>query len=295
MVIFTICARNFLAQALVLQESIARHHPEAIFHVALGDSTDDLDIDAFRFQLITLEEIGIPRLSQMLAQYDVTQLNTAIKPFVFALLFDRYPGAAVTYFDPDILVVSPLEELENALEDGANCVLTPHLCEPAEHAELHEGRMLQYGIYNLGFCALRDAPDVRRVVGWWGRRLERFCIIDMPEGLFFDQKWADLLPAFIERTRILRHPGYNVAFWNLSQRTVRYTGQGWEVNGQPLRFFHFSGSQLGDPPVFSRHSTYFTTRRLGDLGTLFREYIEAAHRRGFAHYATYPYGLRSDG
>lgn len=292
MIVFTICARNYLAHALVLHESVLRHCPNASFCLALADSTDDISIAEFPFQLITLNELGIPHLPWMLERYDVTEVSTAIKPFVFGFLFDCFPGAPVVYFDPDILVVSRLMELENALEEGANCILTPHLCEPVEYAELHEGKILQYGIYNLGFCLLRDVPEVRRVVSWWGRRLERFCTNDLPEGLFFDQRWADLLPAFIEHTRILRHPGYNLAFWNLSQRTVRHNVQGWEVNCQPLRFVHFSGNQLEDPPVFSRHSTYFTTERMGDLRMLFREYVKVVHSKGFEHYRKYRYAFR---
>ena len=82
----------------------------------------------------------------MVEHYNITELNTAIKPFGFLALFDRHPGAAVAYFDPDILVASRLEEFEAVLRDGADCVLTPHLCEPAEFAEMDDGKMLQYGI-----------------------------------------------------------------------------------------------------------------------------------------------------
>jgi hypothetical protein len=62
-----------------------------------------------------------------------------------------------------------------------------------------ETRSIQYGIYNLGFCALRDTSQTRRVVAWWGRRLENDCVIDFARGIFVDQKWADYFPAFIEK------------------------------------------------------------------------------------------------
>ena len=57
--------------------------------------------------------------------------------------------------DPDILVTSRLEELRKLLAEGADCVLTPHILEPNEFAAFNEKQMLVYGIYNLGFCALR--------------------------------------------------------------------------------------------------------------------------------------------
>jgi SAM-dependent methyltransferase len=296
---FTICSRNFLAQAQVLHDRLRRYHPGITFHVALCDEADGVDFDALPFEVLSLQVLAIPRLSEMAERYNITELNTAIKPFVFQYLFERHPGAPVAYFDPDILITSRLEELENLLRDGADCVLTPHICEPAEFAEMDEGKMLQFGIYNLGFCVLRDSPEVRRVVAWWGRRLETQCVIDLPSGLFVDQKWADLLPAFIARTAILRHPGYNVAYWNLSQRTVRPDARGadhgWCVNEEPLRFFHFSGSVVDEPAEFSRHSHQFRTEALRDVATLFEGYCAEVRRFGRKDYRGIPYAFRWEG
>jgi hypothetical protein len=281
MIAFTICARNFLAQAQVLHDGLRRHHPNLSFHVALCDELGELEPDAFPFSLMSLNDIGIPDIAGMIDRYNITELNRSIKPFVFLRLFDDFPNKPVVYFDPDIAILSTLTELEQALEQGADCVLTPHICEPAEYAEMQDGRMLQFGIYNLGFCALRDTPEVRRVVSWWGRRLERQCVIDLQAGLFVDQKWADLLPAFIDHTFILRHPGYNVGYWNLSQRTVRRIDRGWEVNGLPLRFFHFSGSVVDhDPVVFSRHSSEFRLQTLREAAVLFKDYVTQVYRFG---------------
>jgi SAM-dependent methyltransferase len=292
---FTICARNYLARAQVLHDGLRRHHPDLSFHIALCDDLNELEPDAFPFRLLSLEDVGIPDITGMIDRYNITELCTSIKAFVFLRLFDDFPGRPVIYFDPDIAILSPLTELEQLLEEGANCVLSPHLCEPAEYAEMHDGRMLQFGVYNLGFCALRDTPEVRRIVAWWGRRLERQCVIDLPAGLFVDQKWADLFPAFIDRTVILRHPGYNVGYWNLSQRTVRRIDGDWQVNGRPLRFFHFSGSVVDEPMVFSRHSSEFRLETLRDVAVLFDEYVTQVARSGRHHYRSIPYAFRWDG
>jgi SAM-dependent methyltransferase len=296
---FTICSRNFLAQAQLLHDGLRRHHPGIIFYVLLCDDASEIDCHALPFEILTIHELGIPGLDGMVEHYNITELNTAIKPFGFLALFDRHPGAAVAYFDPDILVASRLEEFEAVLRDGADCVLTPHLCEPAEFAEMDDGKMLQYGIYNLGFCALRDTPEVRRVAEWWARRLRTHCVIDLAAGLFVDQKWADLLPAFVGRTSILRHPGYNVAYWNLSQRTVRATdidgNPGWEVNGAPLRFFHFSGSVVDEPAIFSRHSQQFRADALRDVARLFKAYCVEVEHFGRHDYRVIPYAFNWNG
>ena len=197
--------------------------------------------------------------------------------------------------DPDILVVSPFEELHACFNRGANCVLTPHILEPAEYAEMEDRKFLIYGIYNLGFCALRDTEQVSRIVSWWSRRLETHCVIDLQNGLFVDQKWADLLPAYIDNTAILHHPGYNIAYWNLSQRRVRLSDGKWTVNGQPVRFFHFSGNKIEDDQVFSRHTSQFNINNIGDVAGLLDIYRSCVYRHGHRYFSTLPYAFSWDG
>lgn len=146
-------------------------------------------------------------------------------------------------------------------DKGVEAILTPHLLQPAEYDEMDDIKMLQYGIYNLGFLALRNTKSVINFVKWWGRRLEHHCVIKLEAGLFVDQKWADLLPAFVSGTRILHHSGYNIAYWNLPQRKIVTKDGNWFSNDQPLRFVHFSGNNLDDLNNFSRHSQQATLYR----------------------------------
>ncbi len=295
MIAFTICSRNFFGFAQTLYETFNRSHPEVTFYVALCDRADDFDTQAFPFEVLRLDELGLPDVAAMADRYSITEFNTAIKPFAFQFLFDRHPGDTVLYLDPDIFVVSRFEELLALVSAGAECVLTPAITEPAEHAEFDDQQFLRYGIYNLGFCCLRDTPEVRRAVWWWARRLEFQCIIDLDAGLFVDQKWADLLPAFIERTRILHHPGYNVAYWNLPQRRVSLERDEWCVNGVPLRFFHFSGNKIEDESVFSRHSTLLQAQNIGSVGDLLADYRSAVRRHGQDYFSGIAYAFNWGG
>ena len=295
LIAFTVCARNFLARALVLFDTLSATHPDVRFYAVIADSTDGIDIDSLPFPVIHLEELGVPDLEGMAVRYNITEFNTAMKPFGFLTLMDRHPGEPVVYIDPDIMLVSPMGELTQLLDSGAECVLTPHLTEPAEYGEFRDERLLQYGIYNLGFCALRDSDDVRRTLWWWSRRVLFDCRIDLSRGLFVDQKWCDLFPAFIAATSILRHPGYNVAYWNLQQRLVRRVDGEWRVNEQPLRFVHFSGADVTDATVFSNHSNQFNAMNLGDLHILFDDYLGRVRARGNDHYRSFEYAFGWDG
>ena len=105
---------------------------------------------------------------------------------------------------------------------------------------------MKHGTYNLGFLAVRMTEGGRRFVDWWADRLRRYCYDEIPSGLFTDQRWIDLAPAFFDDIKIVRDPQYNVATWNLTHR--RATGSSpYEIliNGRPLVFYHFSGFDSG--------------------------------------------------
>lgn len=295
MIYFTICSRNFYAYAITLWSSLRVHDPACRFYLVLCDEADDFEIAGFPFPIIEIGRLGISKLDEMKANYNITELNTSVKPFAFLHLFDRHPGEPIVYLDPDIMAFSRFTELEALFEEGAECVLTPHILGPSEHAYMGDLQFLKYGIYNLGFCALRDTDQVRTVVAWWARRLEDHCIIDIPNGLFVDQKWADYLPAFIENTSILRHCGYNVAYWNLPQRRLARIGSEWYVNGTDLRFFHFSGNRIEDEAIFSRHSTEYTIKNTPSLGYILEEYRRAIFSNGHEYFSSLPYAFSWSG
>ena len=103
-----------------------------------------------------------------------------------------------------------------------------------------EREILLAGIYNLGFLAL--GGDVCRFLDWWQERLSWDCVIAPEQGLFVDQRWMDFVPGCFDHV-ILRDPSYNVAYWNVHSRPVRWTGIQYEVAGRPLGSFISAGSR----------------------------------------------------
>ena len=293
---FTICSRNFLAFAKTLFQTLKEHHPEIQFYVALCDApAPPFNPAEEPFPFIYLDDLDLPEWREMSQRYNITEFNTAIKPFVFRHLMKRRVADAIIYLDPDIIVKGRMVELEQAFADGALGVLTPHVTGPAENVEVSDVKMLQYGVYNLGFAAFRACPEADEAMAWWGRRLIKDCVIKLEEGLFVDQKWADLLPAYLPRLHVLRHPGYNVAYWNVAQRRVTLENGVYKVNGEPLRFAHFSGSKLEDPSVYSRHTGQFNTKNIGDLVHLLNEYRDRVFGNDHARYQRIPYAFSWNG
>ena len=59
-------------------------------------------------------------------------------------------------------------------------------------------------------------------------------------GVYYEQKYLNEAVTMVEHLFILRDEAYNVACWNLHERSVKRQGDHYIVNGRPLILFHFS-------------------------------------------------------
>jgi glycosyltransferase involved in cell wall biosynthesis len=293
--VFTIIARNYLAHARVLAASLARHNPATRLHVLiLDDPNRNIPAEA-SFEITWADALPFDPQSDfytMAAIYDVAELATAVKPWVFQYLFDRGATVAI-YLDPDIEVFDSLGPLEPLTREHG-MLLTPHITEPLpqDGKRPDESDLLLAGIYNLGFLAL-SAETARSFLSWWRERLRRNCVNDPARGLFVDQRWIDFAPALFEPA-ILKDPGYNVAYWNLPHRVLTRDGDRILVNGLPLRFLHFSGFSPRASHLLSTHQHASLRIRLSDrplLAELCERYAAALEEAGFADCFALPYGF----
>jgi len=288
----TIVSKNYLAYARVLAESLRQHHPDSHCFVLLVDRVDGaFDPRAEPFTLIEIEQLAIPDLPRFCFQYNVLELNTAAKPYVLAHIFEKYGAKKVIYLDPDIMVCHDLTALSRHLDTHA-IVLTPHMTAPLnDERHPNELDILKSGSYNLGFIALSRHPATFQFLQWWQTRLYTGCQANFARGLFVDQRWVDLVPGCFEGVHILRDPGYNVAYWNLHERTVRTQDGQPRVNGGPLHFFHFSGYNPLDPGSVSKYQERFTMDDVGDARQLFDRYGERLTTHGFEETRRWPYAF----
>lgn len=289
---FSIISPNYRHLARVLMDSLRRHHPEWDRFVLLvgGDGPAPADRDE-PFTAVDLDALRLPHARQFAFRYSLLELNTAVKPWMFEHLFARGYDRVV-YFDPDIVVYSPLAELS----EEAMLTLTPHLtgsiaASTSDEDHPSERTILQAGTYNLGFLAATRRPALEAFLRWWQQKLEFHCVVEPERGIFVDQKWMDLTPGLFPDVRILRHDGYNVAYWNLRQRTVRGDATSATVNGEPLRFFHFSGFDPAAPDMVSRHDPRLGASDIGDAAKLLADYAAALRAAGHATFRNAPYAF----
>lgn len=293
---FTICAKNYLAQALTLRESFLKHNPSLNFFIFLADKIDGVeDVDG----VVALDKSWIPDWVNMAFKYDVIEFNTSIKPFCFGKLFkDGYEK--VIYLDPDIYVTRPLDFIYECLNDKS-IVLTPHYCDIEEHFDgaVSEETFNKVGIYNLGFCALKNDKVGQEIAKWWQNRLQYKCYSQSSEGLFVDQKWMDYIPGFFpDATCVSSHHGMNVAIWNLHERELFIDEkQGYMIRRKktgdefPLLFFHFSGFDPFETTVINRRHPQFNVTTYPSFKLIIEEYRERVYANGYDRFSKMTYGF----
>jgi len=253
---FTIVAKNYFSFAITLADSLKKTDPDLPFYIFLADEEAGLP-EKYRsaYSVVPVNSLGIPVYKEMAFKYDVTEFNTAVKPFVIDHLFTTTNAGKVIYLDPDIFVYRSLTTIYDMLEQSS-VVLTPHFLgmEEIYTGSNPEKEILFSGIFNLGFIALRRSDRVKLFVNWWKNRLAEYCYGDRMESLHVDQKWIDFLPALFTQKELLisRHPGLNIAYWNIHERMIENDGLKVVLKDEPgnmsdIIFLHFSGLNPLDP------------------------------------------------
>ena len=276
----TIVSFNYLPYARAVCESFLATHPGRTFHVLLVDRMPaGYDASQEQFELLSVEDLEIPDFLSIAFKYDILELNTNVKPTFLRYLLKRGIEDLV-YLDPDIFVYRELTPIFDALADSA-IVLTPHMLSPSSHEVRQELILLSAGVFNLGFIAVKQCPETDRFLLWWEQRCLHLAFDEQRAGMFVDQKWINFAPCFFDSVHILRHPGCNMAYWNLHARQLAGENGTWVVNNAcPLLFFHFSGISVDGGERISKFTDHYTLSNRADLRVIFDDYRAALLRHG---------------
>jgi hypothetical protein len=197
----------------------------------------------------------------------------------------------VVYLDPDIRFYGDPAPILDAL-DASAVVVTPHAQRPVlDGRRPSDIDFLRNGTFNLGFIGVRAGPQTDAFLDWWEERCLSYGFNDTGFGTFVDQKWIDLAPCYFDFVGILRHPGCNLAYWNLHGRRLESAAGVYTVDGEPLVFFHFSGVRHDAPSSLSRHQTRHRVVEGSPLAGLLADYCAALAAAGHADLLRIPYGF----
>lgn len=298
---FTSFSYSYLNRARVLADGLKRLHPDWVLWAVLTDKPPEGMIHDWSNEnydhLLTADTLFGDEAEAWLFGHDLVEACTAVKGAAACRILDEPGCEKLIYFDPDIAVFNPLDDIV-ALLDTHDIVLTPHqtVPEPREaHQAIRDNEItsLSHGAYNLGFIALANREEGRRCAAWWADRLGDWCHDRREMGIFVDQKWCDLIPCFFENVHIHRDAGCNVASWNLSHRRVAIGEDGQiRVNGVPLKFYHFTKlGPIGDTMTqrYARDNT-----EVYELWAWYRQAVVAATDaripEGYWHYMCFDDG-----
>lgn len=243
--VYTSINGAYLANARLLAQSVKKYHPEWYFVLLYSDANDiNINWAAEPFdEVLFAHKLPFKNFRSWAFKYNVVELCTAVKGVAAQYLFDVKGADKVIYLDPDTVVFSKMDEIVNLLDQHI-AILTPHITDAESDEEgifSHEMAALKHGTFNLGFYAFNRSKESRLFLDWWSYRIQHYAYADFEKGLFTDQKWCNLAPYLFKNIYILTKRNYNVATWNINNRKITYENNQWHVNGESLKFYHFSG------------------------------------------------------
>lgn len=303
---FTICAKNYIGLAQVLEASVKAHNPEVDFFIFVADEFEE-STELIEPNILNAKDklyINEAQWRDMSFKYEITEFCTSIKPYCFSYLFNDLNFDKCIYFDPDIMVFSSINSIYEIL-NSSTFVLTPHVCTmEVDYTGSWEERKLMYsGIYNLGFIAIKNNKISNRMLRWWEVRLNDRCFQNMMENYFTDQKWIDFLPGFFPKEVFVSNDlGLNLAPWNFHERKIiqkngnlyvqnRITNDDNKIEN--LKFVHFSGFNYKDFLTTNsiNHKNFENFTLFQDLKIVFDLYLESIRKSNMLKYIdlTYSY------
>lgn len=226
-------SKSFQSRANVCVESISKYHKGNcdITHVYLFDNTNNKSyID------------GLPknRLETVLTMLEEGEDNIVLI------------GADCVFYS------SILSDIEFWLQDH-DVLLTPHVLKPLPDDNLNPNMrgVYQTGHANADFIVFKNTDNTKNILRWL---ISCDMKNDISNGIFYEQTWLSALPFIFDRVGIIRHEGYNVAYFNYHENRSL----------DNLRFIQYSGYDKGSPEKMSRHQNRFVAE--GKMLDYYKQY-----------------------
>lgn len=263
-----------------MRASYRQHNPDGRFFLLLLDEPATQE-DLAGWTVIRAEEMELPDLPALRMLYTAYELSMALRPAFLLHVMRHHNAEKVIHVDADLYFTGSIAIVGDRLDEHS-IMLTPSFLTPIpEDGRFPTDReFLAAGMYNGGFIGCRNCEETLRILTWLDARLKKYSFLRPEDNMFGDQRWLDLLPGLTDDLLILRDDTFNVAFWNLHERTVTAEDNRYFVNDKPMAFFHFSGFRSGRPPILSVFQTRTELSKHPALLQLCEEYQEQLLKSG---------------
>jgi glycosyltransferase involved in cell wall biosynthesis len=277
----SVCTRNHLHFARVLAASFgSQHHGVPLFLLVVDGEDGDRQAVAGA-TVLTGRDIGYPAWPYLALKLSATELCCTAKPRLLQYIERQGAYGKVVYLDSDVLVMAPLSRMLQALERASFCV-TPHLLSPIPHPErVWErptlGEVAAAGVMNAGVFGLKRGEASSLFLQQWRELCEAPGSFELSS---HEQHAFNWVTCFTDEVAILRDPAYNVAYWNLHERALRFvkgasrSSERWLVGEDRLVAFHFSGFDPDCPLEVSRFDQRHAAHHHDALARLLEYYGE---------------------
>ncbi len=276
-IVVTVCTASYLAHAKGLADSVVKYNPGYKVIIGLVDKLNDgFDLSVYNpYVILPVHGMNLPVFEEMHNRYNIFELNCALKSYFVRWALDKYQPEFVIYLDVDILLFNsfqPAEELFN----NFSILITPHITRPfpADDFRPQENDILKTGIFNAGFFGVKNDSNGNALIDWWKERMIDKGYERPKDGLNSDQNWLNFAPLYFDKVNVVKHPGFNVAYWNLHEKTITKRDNIFFANNQPLIFFHYSGYSVQYPDKISKYQQRFSMKDNPALTELFHIYSD---------------------
>ena len=178
------------------------------------------------------------------------------------------------FVDGDTYTYNSYEDLQNTVNDYS-VVVIPHITKPLPNdGKFPQNRIISLsGNYNTGVWAAskKGLPFIR----WWLEQTSLFPITRPESGLVNEQGWLRFAGDFDDNTKIYRHPGYNVAYWNIKDRKLELKNNIYYIDDEKLCIVHFSGLNKDvDPCQMSIFQNRYSLEKTDIVYNIYRSYYD---------------------
>lgn len=253
---FTVATPDYFAAAKALFESLKATQEESFEFILFFLSATSEEVSRLlpHLEAKSARDAVGSDWEQLSAMYNTFELCNAIRPYCFRyLLSDTVAGAGIIYLDADIFVLGSFAPLLPYMQSFPLC-LTPHILSPfpLDGQLPDDTTLMRLGAYNSGFLAVSNHSGVQEIIKFLIQRSRLYCF-NQPPQFFCDQKILEVaVSLFWNRIGHVGLAGFNIAYWNIHERSFSWLEGKYYVNNEPAVFFHFSGFEIARPSELSR-------------------------------------------
>ena len=242
--------RHYLSRGLCLYDSLVRQAGSGFhLHVLCLDDETRHWLESAKLPQVTLTalsevEAAEPRLLAARSSRSLIEYYFTLSPVWPLHVLTRHSGIdSVTYLDADLYFLSSPRVLFERWGEQS-ILMTSHGLSGVPATEE------RYGRFNVSYLSFRNDPEARRCLEWWRDRCLEWCHDRCEDGKFADQKYLDAWPGLFSGVAVMERPGEILAPWNVPGRMVSRNGNGLQVDGDPLIYYHFHGLRMRTRRIF---------------------------------------------